>query len=62
MITLNARRIHVHLVIMAQLGLLLHPLPEPLVIDDVVGAHQPRQVKGLRGRIDRDRPLPGILG
>ena len=57
-------RVHtedVHLVVVRQGGLLLHPLAQPVVVDDMIAAHEPRQVEGLAGRIEGHRALPGVL-
>ena len=52
---------HIHVVIVAQGGFLLHPVPEPGVVDDVVAAHQPGQVEGLGWGVDGGGTLPGVL-
>ena len=42
---------HVHVVVVRQRALLLHPLAQPLVVDYVVAAHKSGQVEGLAGRV-----------
>ena len=51
---------HVAVVIMAQPALGHHPVPEIFVVDDVVGAHQPRQREGLAGGVEGDGALSGV--
>ena len=51
---------HVHAVVMAQGGLLVHPIPPPLVVHDVVAAHQACQAEGLAGGVEGGGPLPGV--
>ena len=46
---------------MAQGGLLLHPLPNPLVVHNVVCPDQAGQVEGLRGGVEGHGAIPGIL-
>ena len=52
---------HIHLVVMRFGTLGQHTVPQGGVINDMVAAHQPRQVEGLAGGIQRHRALPGVL-
>ena len=52
---------HVLTVVMAQSTLLPEPVPEILIVDYMVGAHQPGQVKGFRRSVNRNGTVPGIL-
>ena len=51
----------IHAVVMGEGGLLVHPVPEGFIINDMVAAHQACQVEGLGGRVDRHGAVPGIL-
>ena len=42
---------HVQGVVVGEGALLVHPVPQGLVVDDVVAADKPRQVEGLRGGV-----------
>ena len=53
-------REHVAVVIMAQAALVHHPVPEILVVNNMVGAHQPCQGEGLAGGIEGDGALSGV--
>ena len=44
---------HVHAVVVGEGGLLLDPVPESLVVNDVVAAHQTRKVKGVVSEIHK---------
>lgn len=51
----------VHAVVMGEGGLLVHPVSDGFIINDVVAAHQACQVEGLGGRIDRHGAVPGVF-
>ncbi len=53
---------HIHGIVVAEAGLLVHPVLPPLVIDNVIAAHQARQVEGLAGGVHGGGALPGVLG
>ena len=52
---------HVHLVVVGQRRLFVDAVPQAVVVDDVIAAHQPRQVEGLGGRVQRHGALAGVL-
>ena len=51
----------VHLVVVAEGGLLADPVPEGAVVDDVIAAHEARQVEGLGGGVEGHRPVAGVV-
>ena len=51
----------VHVVVVGQGGLLLHPVADAVVVDDVVGAYQTCQAEGLGGGVLGHRPHAGVL-
>ena len=51
----------VHIIIVAQGGLLFNALPEPFVIDDVIASHKARQIKGLGRGVDGGCTVSGVL-
>jgi len=53
---------HVHAVVVGQAGLLAHAVMPPLVVNDVIAAHEAGQVEGLGGGIERCGALTRILG
>ena len=52
----------VHGIIVAERAFLIAEVLQPLVVDDVVAAHQARQVEGLAGGVHGDGPQLGVLG
>ena len=52
---------HIHGIIMGFAALGLHPLPQILIINNVVGSYKPCQIKGLWRRIQSNGPFSGIL-
>ena len=52
---------NVHHVVVAQAGLLLDAVTPPVVVNDMVAAHQTSQIEGLGGGIESGGALAGIL-
>ena len=52
---------HVHMIVLGAAGFPVDPVPQPGIIDDVIAAHQARQIKGLGGSVQGHRPQSGIL-
>ena len=52
---------NVHIVIMGLAALGRHAVPQIRIIDNVIAAHQTRQVEGLAGGVERHRAVAGVL-
>ena len=52
---------HIHLIVMGLGALGHHPVPQVRIINNMVAAHQARQVEGLAGGVERHGALPGVL-
>ena len=52
---------HIHLIVVGQGGLLLYPVADPVIVNNMVASDQACQIKSLAGRIESHGSLAGIL-